>query len=83
MTAALLKHGDYNVIVVHWPAGAIPPYTRATANTRLVGLEIALLVNTLIVSPSQNSPSLESFKEVNQLNQVLRIPLEYLKTLFG
>jgi len=50
MTSTLLKHGDYNVIVVHWPGGSSPPYTRATANTRLVGLEVAHLVNTLIVS---------------------------------
>lgn len=52
MTTELLKHGDYNIIVVHWPGGAGPPYTRATANTRLVGLEIAHLINTLIVSLS-------------------------------
>jgi len=48
ITTTLLKHGDYNVIVVHWPGGSGLPYTRATANTRLVGLEIAHLVNTLV-----------------------------------
>ena len=50
MTTSLLKNGDYNVIVVHWPGGSSPPYTQATANTRVVGLEIAHLVNTLKVS---------------------------------
>jgi len=48
MSAALLEHGDYNVISVDWSGGSMPPYTQATANTRLVGREIALLVNTLV-----------------------------------
>lgn len=42
-------HGDYNVLVVDWGAGSALPYTKAVANTRLVGLEIAHLANTLIV----------------------------------
>ena len=47
--ARLLENGDYNVVVVHWGAGAYTTYGQAVANTRLVGLEIAYLVNTMIV----------------------------------
>ncbi|KAH9492589.1 Inactive pancreatic lipase- protein 1 [Bulinus truncatus] len=43
-----LKQDDYNVIIVDWSKGNLPPYTRATANTRVVGAQIAELVNTLI-----------------------------------
>ncbi|CAG5121725.1 unnamed protein product [Candidula unifasciata] len=44
----LLKFGDYNVIVVDWSGGNQFPYTQASANTRIVGAQIALLVNHLI-----------------------------------
>ncbi|XP_059166669.1 inactive pancreatic lipase-related protein 1-like [Physella acuta] len=44
----LLKYGDFNVIIVDWAKGNRPPYTQATANTRIVGAQIALLVNQLI-----------------------------------
>nr|KAF7412973.1 hypothetical protein H0235_012824 [Vespula pensylvanica] len=47
MRNELLKHGDYNVIVVDWAGGSLPLYTQATANTRLVGLEIAHLIKHL------------------------------------
>ncbi|XP_077529371.1 pancreatic triacylglycerol lipase-like [Haemaphysalis longicornis] len=47
MKDEFLKHGDYNVIVVDWSHGNGPPYTKATANTRVVGAELALLVTTL------------------------------------
>lgn len=49
MKDELIKSGDINVIVVDWAGGSLPLYTQATANTRLVGLEIAHLVNHLIV----------------------------------
>lgn len=49
LVARLLGNGDFNVIVVHWGAGAYTTYGQAVANTRLVGLEIAFLVNTVIV----------------------------------
>jgi len=45
---ALLEVGDYNVIVVDWSKGNQLPYTQATANTQVVGAELARLVNTLI-----------------------------------
>ncbi|XP_032791095.2 pancreatic lipase-related protein 2 [Daphnia magna] len=44
----LLKKGDFNVIGVHWGGGSFAIYFQAHANTRLVGLEIALLVNTMV-----------------------------------
>ncbi|XP_033223397.1 pancreatic triacylglycerol lipase-like isoform X2 [Belonocnema kinseyi] len=47
MRNELLKHGDYNVIIVDWAGGSLPLYTQATANTRLVGLEIANLIKHL------------------------------------
>lgn len=43
----LLLHGDFNVIIVDWSKGNGLPYTQATANTRVVGAEIALLIQTL------------------------------------
>ena len=49
MRNELLKHGNYNVIIVDWAGGSLPLYTQATANTRLVGLEIAHLVKHLQV----------------------------------
>lgn len=49
MRNELLVHGDYNVIVVDWAGGSLPLYTQATANTRLVGLEVAHLIKHLQV----------------------------------
>lgn len=49
MRRELLKHSDWNVIVVDWAGGSLPLYTQATANTRLVGLELAYFVNYLKV----------------------------------
>ncbi|XP_046681047.1 pancreatic lipase-related protein 2-like [Homalodisca vitripennis] len=50
MRRELLKHSDWNVVVVDWAGGSLPLYTQATANTRLVGLEIAYFINYLSVS---------------------------------
>ncbi|KAK0061900.1 inactive pancreatic lipase-related protein 1 [Biomphalaria pfeifferi] len=44
----LLKQGDYNVLLVDWSKGNLPPYTQATANTRVVGAQIAELIKQLI-----------------------------------
>ena len=49
MASNLLSYGDYNVITVHWGDGAFGGYVISACNTRLVGLEIAFLVNTLVV----------------------------------
>ncbi|XP_019877450.1 pancreatic triacylglycerol lipase [Aethina tumida] len=48
MRDELLKAADVNVVVVDWAGGSLPLYTQATANTRLVGLEIAHLINYLV-----------------------------------
>ena len=47
MSEALLAADDVNVIVVDWRGGSLPMYSQAAANTRLVGLEVARLVNLL------------------------------------
>nr|CAD7443508.1 unnamed protein product [Timema bartmani] len=47
MRRELLKHADWNVVVVDWAGGSLPLYTQATANTRLVGLEVAYFINYL------------------------------------
>ncbi|XP_077498491.1 pancreatic triacylglycerol lipase-like [Amblyomma americanum] len=44
---ALLTAGDFNVILVDWADGSLFEYVQATANTRIVGLEIARLVEQL------------------------------------
>jgi pancreatic triacylglycerol lipase len=49
MRKELLKHADWNVVAVDWAGGSLPLYTQATANTRLVGLELAYLINYLQV----------------------------------
>jgi hypothetical protein len=49
MAKNLLTSGDFNVIQVHWGYGSRGNYIQAAANTRLVALEIALLVNTMVV----------------------------------
>ncbi|KAL0276804.1 UNVERIFIED_CONTAM: hypothetical protein PYX00_004295 [Menopon gallinae] len=47
MRNELLRHADWNVIIVDWAGGSLPLYTQATANTRLVGLELAYFINYL------------------------------------
>lgn len=47
MRDELIIRGGLNVIVVDWAGGSLPLYTQATANTRLVGLEIAHLIKKL------------------------------------
>jgi len=41
--------GDYNVFAVDWGGGSLPLYTQATANTRVVGLEVAHFIAFLLV----------------------------------
>ena len=50
MVKRLLANGDFNVTIVHWGGVSTVDYNQAHANTRLVGLEIAFLVNTMVVS---------------------------------
>ena len=47
LAQALLVAGDFNVFVVDWGGGSLALYTQATANTRLVGLEIANYIQFL------------------------------------
>ncbi|ROT66864.1 putative pancreatic triacylglycerol lipase-like [Penaeus vannamei] len=47
MTRAFLLHDDLNVVAVDWSGGSRALYTQATANTRLVGLEVAHLIRRL------------------------------------
>lgn len=54
MKDELVKAGDFNVVVVDWAGGSLPLYTQATANTRLVGLEVAHFINTLQVNYFKN-----------------------------
>lgn len=49
MAQSLVKDRDYNVIAVDWGAGSLPLYTQATANARLVGLEVGYFINYLKV----------------------------------
>ncbi|XP_018335884.1 pancreatic triacylglycerol lipase [Agrilus planipennis] len=55
MKDELLKNNDMNVFVVDWAGGSLPLYTQATANTRLVGLEVAHFINHLIKTYSLNA----------------------------
>ncbi|KAI8793133.1 triacylglycerol lipase [Biomphalaria glabrata] len=43
----ILLQGYYHVIIVDWSEGNKPPYTLATANTRVVGAQIAHLIQKL------------------------------------
>ena len=49
MKDELLKHGDYNVVLIDWGGGSGIPYTQATANTRVVGAVTAKLIEALQV----------------------------------
>ena len=49
MSEAFLAIGDFNVIAVDWGGGSASLYSQSAANTRLVGLEVAYLINFLKV----------------------------------
>jgi pimeloyl-ACP methyl ester carboxylesterase len=48
MKDAILRVENVNVIVVDWSKGNGFPYTQATANTQVVGAEIAKLIKSLV-----------------------------------
>ena len=50
MTNLFLLKDDVNVIAIDWGGGSVGLYSQSAANTRLVGLEVAALINYLIVS---------------------------------
>ena len=47
MKDEFLKRGDFNVIGVYWPGGATTGYFQAAGNTRLVGAQVAYLIEKL------------------------------------
>ena len=47
LASVLLEAEDVNVITVDWGGGSLPLYSQAAANTRLVGLEVAALLQRL------------------------------------
>ncbi|XP_015908743.1 pancreatic triacylglycerol lipase-like [Parasteatoda tepidariorum] len=44
---ALLEQGSFNVIIVDWSYNNQPPYPQAVANGRVVGAQVAKLINIL------------------------------------
>ena len=48
MKNTLLKYVDCNFITVDWRDGSKLPYTQATANTQVVGAELARLMQSII-----------------------------------
>ena len=44
MATALVTAEDVNVVIVDWRGGSLPLYSQAAANTRLVGMEVARMV---------------------------------------
>ena len=52
---ALLKLEDINVIIVDWTKGNFFPYSQATANTRVVGRDIAKVINSFIIKNILNA----------------------------
>ena len=55
MKNALIFRDDVNVITVDWSKGNGFPYTQATANTQIVGAEIAKLIKAYISSNGANA----------------------------
>ena len=49
MKDSFLIEEDCNVIIVDWSKGNLPPYTLATANTRVIGALLALFIQNLEV----------------------------------
>ena len=47
MKDEFLTRGDFNVIGVYWPGGATAGYFQAAGNTRLVGVQVAYLIEQL------------------------------------
>lgn len=50
MMTEFLNYGDYNVIRVNWFPGVVSTYGEATANSRIVGAEISLLIDRFKVT---------------------------------
>ena len=50
LSSKLLSYHDLNVISVDWGGGSASMYSTSAANTRVVGLEVAHLINFLKVN---------------------------------
>ena len=50
LSRKLLSYHDLNVISVDWGGGSASMYSTSAANTRVVGLEVAHLINFLKVN---------------------------------
>ena len=48
MATALVTAEDVNVVIVDWRGGSLPLYSQAAANTRLVGMEVARMVQVSV-----------------------------------
>jgi len=88
MRKELIKHADWNIVVVDWAGGSLPLYTQATANTRLVGLELAYLINYLQVMQLifnviiwANVLLLHSISHVSFMSLYLRNPASFINKL--
>ena len=47
MRDEFLERGDFNIIGVYWPGGAKTSYFQAVGNARLVGAQVAYLLQNL------------------------------------
>ena len=50
LSSKFLSYHDLNVISVDWGGGSASMYSTSAANTRVVGLEVAHLINFLKVN---------------------------------
>lgn len=57
MKNAFLNNENMNIIAVDWSGGSGLPYTQAASNTQIVGVEISILVKTLIRKFGMNANS--------------------------
>ncbi len=57
------------MISVDWGGGSLPLYSQAAANTRVVGLEVAHFINTLIVSKQVMVEYLYSYDKKNYVKK--------------
>ena len=48
MISDVVEQDDVNVILIDWSKGNGFPYTQATANTQVVGAEVALLIKHMM-----------------------------------
>ena len=67
MATALVTAEDVNVVIVDWRGGSLPLYSQAAANTRLVGMEVARMVEVSVILINPSSP-LKSPSPTSKLN---------------